>query len=117
MSKSDLKSLGLKDPPRPTKANGDETAPREPDLLSLLEGVFLAPTLSLVQVYLYHSNGSKKTVENCTLDFRSTHPKAWKAFFLLDFLFRLIYMIIVLIVVIRGLAIGDYIVNLVPGGR
>ena len=111
----DLKSWGLKDLPRPTKANGEDAPPKEPDLLSLLEAVFLAPTLSLVQVYLYHSNGNKKTIENCTLDFRSTHPKAWKAFFFLDFLFRLVYMVIVLIVVIRGLAVGDYIVNLLGG--
>lgn len=116
MAKNDLKSLGLKESPRPTRANGDEVNQRETDLLSLLEGVFLAPTLSLVQVYLYHSNGSKKTIENCTLDFRATHTRAWKMFFFLDFMFRLIYMVIVLIVVIRGLAIGEFITGLIQGG-
>jgi|GEM_PF-5855361 len=113
MAKNTLKSAGLVDDPRPTRTSTEDSAQRQPDLLRLLEAVFLAPTLSLVQVYLYHSNGSKKTIENCTLEFRAAHPKAWKFFFLLDFVFRLIYMLIVLIVVIRGLAISDYIMNIV----
>ena len=112
MAKGDLKSAGLKEAPRPTTTSTDPSPQRESDLLRFLEGVFLAPTLSLVQIYLYHSNGSKKTIENCTLEFRSTHKTAWKFIFALDFLFRLVYMGIVLIVVVRGLAIGDYIVNL-----
>lgn len=113
MAKNDLKKLGLAETPRPTKASVDETPQREPDLLRLLEGVFLAPMLSLAQVYLYHSNGSKKTIENCTLEFRANHPWTWKTFFVLDFFFRSVYMIIVLIVVVRGLAIGDYITGLI----
>lgn len=113
MSGDKLKRAGLTDPPRPTKTNPDElNLQKESDLLKFMEGVFLAPTLSLVQIYLYHSNGSRKTIENCTFDFRAAHPDAWKTIFALDFFFRLVYMTIVLIVVIRGLAIGDYITNL-----
>lgn len=112
MARNELKNLGLAETPRPTRASQDELPQREPDLLRLLEGVFLAPMLSLAQVYLYYSNGSKKTIENCILEFRTSHPWAWKTFFVLDFFFRSIYMIIVLIVVIRGLAIGDYIMGI-----
>ena len=108
--KKTQKRIGLAEQPRPVKTNSnDDIQQREPDLLKLLESVFLAPTLSLVQIYLYHSNGNKKTLENCTQDFRANHPRAWKAIFLLDFLFRLVYMFIVLLVVFRGLAIGEYI--------
>jgi hypothetical protein len=115
--KKTQKKVGLIEQPRPVKTNAsDDTQQREPDLLKLLESVFLAPTLSLVQIYLFHSNGSKKTIENCTLDFRGSHPGAWKVIFLLDFIFRLIYMLIVLLVVFRGLAIGDYIKSLLGIG-
>ena len=112
MAGNELKRAGLADSPRPTRTNPDETSQREPDLLRLLENTFWAPTLSLVRIYLSHSNGGKKTIENCTLDFRTAHPKAWKTFFAMDFFFRLVYMLIVLTVVIRGLAIGDYIKGL-----
>lgn len=113
MTKNKHEEAGLINSPTPTHTLSDESSNTDRGLLKLLEGAFLAPMLSLVQIYLYRSNGSKKTIENCTLDFRNNHPRTWKLFFCIDFLFRLIYMSVVLIVVIRGLAIGDYILSLV----
>ncbi len=82
------------------------------DMLKALEGAFWTPMLSLLKIYLHASNGTKKTTENCLLDFRSNHPIAYKTFFIMDFIFRLIYLSVLLLVVVRGLGIDEYILEL-----
>lgn len=112
MAQDKQKKAGLAQAPTPTTTTPDEQTSSDGSLLKLLENALQAPVLSLVHVYLNHSNGNKRTTENTMLDFRETHPWSWKAFFILDFCFRLVYMVAVFLVVIRGLGIGEYVKTL-----
>lgn len=109
MANGKLKDAGLKTSPSPIVTNTDEQNGSEGGLIKLLEGAFFAPMLSLVQIYLYRSNGNRKTLENCTQDFRYKHSGVWKILFVVDLGFRIIYLAVVLLVVARGLAIDEYI--------
>jgi hypothetical protein len=111
-----LEELGAKpNTVTPTSANipdNGEYKPDSKDMLQTLEGAFLTPMLSLLKIYLKETNGTRKTMENCMLDFRKYHPNILKLFFVIDFCFRLIYMFVLLVVVVRGLGIGEYLVSL-----
>ncbi len=105
--------LGLKDEPVKTTVNVDNNNGNngEKDYLKLLELALLIPVLSLVKMYLLQTNGSKKTVENCMLEFRTKHERFFFLVFCLDFLFRLTYLAVVIIVAVRGLGIDQYLRN------
>jgi hypothetical protein len=104
----------------PTTANVSENGSNgyndASNMLKTLEGAFWTPMLSLLKIYLQASNGTKKTIENCLLDFRTKHARSYVIFFVMDFVFRLVYMTVLLLVVIRGLGIGEYLLSL-GGGR
>lgn len=117
MEQDKLSRLGIKDKPVPTSAETGEEKNGSNDMLHLLENAFFTPMLSLLKVYLMSSNGTKKTTENCILEFRGRHSKVFKFFFSMDFLFRMIYMSVVLLVVIRGLAIDDYLIKVFNLGK
>lgn len=105
--------LGLRDEPVQTSVNVDSngTSSGEKDYLKLLELALLMPVLSLVKMYMAQTNGTKKTTENCMLEFRNKHGRAFFVVFCLDFLFRLGYLAVVIIVAIRGLGIDQYLVS------
>lgn len=103
--------LGLTEAPTKTSANfdnGNGGAGSDTNYLRLLEVVLLMPVLSLVKMYLANTNGTGKTIENCLLDFRRKHPRPFFIAFSIDFFFRVFYVLIVIIVTIRGLGIDQY---------
>ncbi len=107
--------LGLKTSPTPVFIGQGGDITTDNGMLKTLEWAFLTPMLSLLRIYVSGSNGTKRTIENCVLEFRMHHPREYKAFFVVDFIFRLVYMAVVLAVVIRGLGVGEYILSLFAG--
>lgn len=110
------KKLGLKEEPVKTSANIDNYngTNGEKDYLKLLEITLLMPALSLIKMYLMQANGTRKTTENCIMEFREDHPHLFAGAFVIDFFFRFFYIAIVIIVTIRGLGIDQYFINLFP---
>lgn len=111
MGQNDLsEKVGSIDVPEKTSANISEETPRvNNDFLKMLEFAFFTPMISLLKVYLMASNGNRKTIENCVLDFRAKHGRVFKSMYTVDFGFRLVYLFVLLIVVLRGLGVVEYI--------
>jgi hypothetical protein len=109
--------LGLKASPTPAIVGSGNDVSTESGMLKTLEWAFLTPMLSLLRIYVASSNGTKRTIENCVLEFRIHHTKTFKLFYCVDFFFRLVYMAVVLVVVVRGLGIDEYIFRLINGGK
>lgn len=106
-----LKKLGLTEAPTKTSANFDTSngaANGEASYLKVLELALLLPVLSLVKMYLIQANGTGKTSENCLLDFRKKHARAFFFAFCIDFFFRIFYVLVVIIVTVRGLGLDQY---------
>lgn len=104
--------LGLTEAPTKTSANidnGNGAVNGDANYLRLLEQVLLMPALSLIKMYLVQTNGTGKTIENCLLDFRRKHSQAFRLAFGIDSCFRFFYVLVVIIVTIRGLGIDQYI--------
>lgn len=106
-----VEKLGLAEDPVQTSVNVDNGGSGEKDYLKMLELALLMPVLSLVKMYLTQSNGTKKTIENCMLEFRSKHPNVFLCIFLMDLVFRTTYLMILISVAVRGLGLDTYIKN------
>lgn len=110
---SKLQKLGIKDVEKADVGVAQQDKPdvSQQDFLSLIKNEFVLakPVLTLVQEYLWASNGTHKTKENCVADFRKNHPKLWKLVFLADLTLKVVYFSLVLLVVIRGLGLVEFV--------
>lgn len=104
LSKAGIKSL----PEALTDTSSGDTEVASNDFISLLKKEFFTPFLSLLTVYLLASNGNKKTSENCMGEFRKRHKKWLAGFLALDMVFKILYLLVVLFVVVRGLGIIEF---------
>lgn len=77
-------------------------------LNDLRQALYL-PALSLLSIYLEKRNGSRKTIENCISDFAKRHSRTFRFIFLFDFVCRVSWIIVILLVVLRGIGVIDYI--------
>ena len=107
------KKLGISDTPVETTVNIENgNSNGNNDYLKLLELTLLTPILSLIKMYLVQTNGNKKTTENCMLEFRNKHKNLFFLAFIIDSIFRLIYLSAVILVAVRGLGIDQYLKTL-----
>jgi hypothetical protein len=107
------KKLGISELPTETSVNIETSnGNSNNDYLKLLEITLLTPILSLIKMYLVQTNGSKKTTENCMLEFKNNHKNLFFFAFTIDLMFRLIYLSIVILVAVRGLGIDQYLKTL-----
>lgn len=91
----------------PANLNSPQSDLPDDGYLKLLNNALWTPGLSLLTRYLASKNGSRKTAENCVTEFAKRHPRWFKCIFAFDLFWRLVYLLIVLIVALRGLGILD----------
>lgn len=73
--------------------------------MSILYAHLLTPYLRLLELYLTARNGTKRTLENQMHEFSKTHPYVFKTIALMDFAWLTVYLVILVVVVLRGLGI------------
>lgn len=84
------------------------------DFLKLLKHEFFyAPFLSLLELYLIKGNGKNRKIETCVDQYKSDYPITYHIIKFFDFFLRGLFLFIILIVVIRGLGLIDYILEVI----
>jgi hypothetical protein len=98
----------------PTSASEEITnGTSDSDLLGLMRITFMNPMASLLTYYVNISKGKRKSIEQAMLEFRESHPKWFKFACVVDGVFRFVYILVVFLVVIRGLALHEFIFDLI----
>lgn len=93
--------------------SGESERVKQPDYLGILKNEFFThPFLGLLEEYLLRCNGSGKSIKNQLRSFKAYHRNTWRVFFILDLLMRAIYLAIIFLVVIRGLGLAEYIIEI-----
>lgn len=98
---------------QPIQENQDTGASESESKIDLgtlhnLKQEFSSPVLSLLGHYLESTNGRQKKSKTCMLEFRANHKRCFMIFFGIDFLFRFVYLSILLLVIIRALGLIDF---------
>lgn len=78
------------------------------DDLGRVLGVLSAPTLSLIKYYLYSKNGNKKTIANLLQEFSEQHSESFLTSFIVDWIFRVVGIVLVIIVFGRGIGLFKF---------
>jgi uncharacterized membrane protein YesL len=78
------------------------------DDLGRVLGILFAPTLSLIKYYLNSKNGNKKTTANLLQEFSDMHEEAFLTSFIIDWVFRFVGIILVIIVFGRGIGLFNF---------
>jgi len=92
----------------PSELNPYSNGHPQNDELNRVIGALYAPTLSLIKYYLHSKNGTKKTLANLVQEFSETHADAFLTSFVIDWIFRLVGIIIVVIVFGRGIGLFKF---------
>lgn len=85
----------------------------ESDLLGLMRITFMNPMASLLTYYINISKGKRKSIEQGLLEFRENHQNWFKFVCIVDGIFRFIYILVVFLIVVRGLALHEFIFELI----
>lgn len=84
------------------------------DYLGILKNEFFTrPFLGLLEEYLIACNGSGKSTKNQVRSFKAYHPYVWRAVFVGDLLMRIVYLAVIFLIVVRGLGLEDFIVEII----
>lgn len=78
------------------------------DDLGRVLGLLFAPTLSLIKHYLQSKNGNKKTIANLLQEFSDMHSEAFLTSFIIDWIFRFVGIVLVVIVFGRGIGLFNF---------
>lgn len=92
----------------PSELSGYVNGHGQNDDLGRVLGVLFAPTLSLIKYYLHSKNGNKKTIANLLQEFSEMHEAAFLTSFIIDWVFRFIGILLVIIVFSRGIGLFNF---------
>lgn len=92
----------------PSELNGYVNGHGQNDDLGRVLGILFAPTLSLIKYYLHSKNGNKKTTANLLQEFSETHEEAFIVSFIIDWIFRFVGIVLVVIVFCRGIGLLSF---------
>lgn len=92
----------------PSELSGYSNGHTQNDDLGRVLGLLFAPTLSLIKYYLQSKNGNKKTTANLLQEFSEMHSDAFLTSFVIDWIFRFIGIVLVIIVFGRGIGLFTF---------